>query len=96
LVLDGAGFCLQGGLIRSPRKISWRDVEEFYVWRLPRGGVMVGYRYRVGATNVPRIVKFNRSFGADGALPRSWPMGTNELVAELNAYRERATQNDRS
>jgi hypothetical protein len=90
LVLDRTGFALEGGLVLSPKKVAWSDVDEFFVWRLPRGGKSVGYRYRPGAKNVPKIVKVNRAFGADGALPRAWPLGPDELAAELNAYRESA------
>ena len=90
LVLDRTGFSLEGGLAMSLKKVAWSDIDAFFVWRLPRGGDSVGYRYRPDAKNVPKMVNVNRAFGADGALPRAWPMGPNALVAELNAYRERA------
>jgi hypothetical protein len=87
LVLDETGFSLEGGLVVSPRKVRWSDVDKFYVW----GGNSVGYKYRPDATNVPKIVKVNRAFDADGTLPRAWPVAPDELVAELNTYRERAS-----
>lgn len=90
LVLDATGFSVEGGFARSPSKIAWSDIDEFFVWRLPRGGRSVAYRYRPDARNVPGTVRASRAFGADGALPRPWRSNPDALAAELNAYREQA------
>lgn len=90
LVLDSTGFALEGGFAKSTRKVAWSDIDEFFVWRLPKGGRSVGYRYRSDAENIPKTARLSRAFGADGALPRLWRLRPEELAAELNAYRERA------
>ena len=94
LLLDDQGFTLLGGFVRSPRRVLWADVDEFFVYRLPRGGKMIGYNYKPGARTPPRLAKFNRWFGAEAALPRGWPMSLEKMVAELNDYRLQATSRD--
>jgi hypothetical protein len=87
LLLDREGFTLLGGLARSPRKVAWRDLDGFFVYRLSRGTKMIGYNYRPGAREVPRLARFSRPFGADGALPMGWKQSPEAMVAQLNAYR---------
>src|SRR3954471_12127733 len=36
LVLDDEGFTFTGR-IRSPKKVAWRDIEDFFVWHSGRG-----------------------------------------------------------
>jgi len=90
LVLDHEGFTILGGFVRSPKKIQWRDIDGFFVYRLPRGGKMIGFNYKAGASPRPRLARFNRAFGAEGALPKGWPQSPEALAAQLNAYRAQA------
>jgi hypothetical protein len=43
LLLDDDGFTVAGGFVRSPKKVLWRNVEKFFVYRLPKGGKLVAY-----------------------------------------------------
>jgi hypothetical protein len=90
LLLDRQGFTVLGGFIRSPKKIPWRDVEAFFVYRLPKGGKMIGYNYRPGARKDSALARVGRAFGADGALPKGWALSPENMVVELNAYRQQA------
>jgi hypothetical protein len=90
LLLDRQGFTLVGGFIRSPKNIPWRDVDAFFVYRLPRGGKIIGYNYRPGVREVSALARVGRALGADGALPKGWALSPEKMVAELNAYREQA------
>jgi hypothetical protein len=85
LLLDHEGFAVAGGLVRTPRKVLWRDVELFFVYRLPRGGKMVGFNYRAQPRDVSPMARPGRRFGADGALPRCWPGSPEAMVERLNA-----------
>jgi hypothetical protein len=89
LLLDSEGFTLLGGFVRSPKKVCWCDIDAFFVYRLPRGGKMIGFNYRPDA---PRgaVVRFARRLGAEGTLPKGWPIGPDKMVAELNAFRLQA------
>lgn len=77
LLLNSAGFTLAGGLNLTPQKTAWRHVERFFVNHegFPSSRT-VGLRY----------------CGLPGAriLPGEWELPTREMVARLNAYRERA------
>ena len=90
LLLDGEGFTLSGGLIRSPKKVRWKDIGEFYVYRVPRSGTMVGYNFRPGARPESVMLELNRKLGAEAALPSGWPMSAEQMVDELNAFRAQA------
>ena len=85
LRLDHEGFSLSGGLTRSPRKIGWRDVGEFYVRPLSRGARMVAFKYAEGAT-----IPFGGVLGKSGGIPGVWPDGPEALVYLLNNYRDKA------
>jgi hypothetical protein len=93
LLLDAEGFTVTGGLTRSPKKERWADTTEFFVYRLPRGGRMIGYDYRPGAARHPRMAAFNRRFGAEAALSKGWPKSPEVMAEELNADRFRAIGN---
>jgi hypothetical protein len=90
LLLDRSGFTVTGGLIRKPSTTRWQDMEGFFVYRLPKGGKMIGYNYSPDAPDVSSLVKVSRRFGADAALPKGWPGSPDVMVDELNAFRERA------
>jgi hypothetical protein len=90
LDLDSEGFTLGGGMVRSPKKVLWREVEGFHVYRLPRGGKMIGYSYAPGPKKESAAVAFARDLGAESALPRGWPQSPEKMVDLLNAYRLRA------
>jgi hypothetical protein len=90
LALDGQGFTLSGGLVRSPKLVRWRDVEPFFAYRLPRAGKMIGYNFRTGVRPDTTMNRIARRFGADAALPKGWPMSPDAMVEHLNAYRAQA------
>lgn len=91
LLLDSAGFTLAGGLIRRPLKTAWRDVERFFVYRQGFASAsFVGFNYATDRAPNHWLLKFNRAMGADNVLPDGWALPTREMVARLNAYRERA------
>lgn len=92
LHLNGEGFRVTGGFIRNPKLVRWRDVEDVFVYRLPRGGKIVGYNFRPGARPVTAMSQINQFLGADGGLPRGWPDSTEQMVDLLNTYRQRALQ----
>jgi hypothetical protein len=87
LILDASGFMVSGGLVRSPRKVLWRDVRGFHVYRLPKGGKMIGYFLEPSVRKDTAMAKINRGLGADGALPKGWPGSPEKMVEDLNAYR---------
>lgn len=87
LELDAKGFTVRGGFIRSPKTVLWRDVERFFVYRLPKGGKMIGYTLEPAARKDTAMARMARSFGADGALPKGWPGSAEKMVENLNAYR---------
>ncbi|MBO9709282.1 MAG: hypothetical protein J7521_13830 [Caulobacter sp.] len=88
LELDIQGFTVRGGFIRSPKTVLWRDVETFFVYRLPKGGKMIGYNLVPAARNQTALGRMARSFGADGALPKGWPGSPDAMVEDLKAYRQ--------
>ena len=94
LTLDKEGFAVSGGLARWPKKIPWRSIEPFFLYQLPRGGKVIAFIFQAGA-DVHRtlLMKLNAKLGADGSLPRLWPGSPDDLVDELNAYRQGAIEN---
>ena len=90
LLLDGDGFVQFGGMTRSPRRVAWRDVDRFFVYRLRRGGKMIGYDLAEHARPDSYLGDMARHFGADGALPKTLPGSPESIVADLNAYRAAA------
>lgn len=87
ILLNSEGFELSGGLVRSPKLVRWRDVEPFFVYRLPRAGKMIGYNFRPGVKPDTRLRAIARSLGADAALPKGWPMSPDAMVEHLNTFR---------
>lgn len=87
LRLDSEGFALEGGFVWSPKKVRWNDVDEFFVYRPPRGGKLIGYNYRPVARQGSPLSWLIRRFGADAALPKGWPRSPEKMTEELNAYR---------
>jgi hypothetical protein len=83
LVLDDEGFTLKGGYIRSPKKVFWRDIDHFYVFVTRRGTRVIGYNYKPGVREILPAIEP----GPDKKLPTGWPMGTEDMVDKLNAYR---------
>jgi hypothetical protein len=98
LTLDADGFTLSGGLMRpvNARKIYWRDVEPFFLYRMPGyrglpGPKVIGLNFVGEASERPALARFNRErLGLDGSLPGLWPAGPEQMIQELNDYRERA------
>ncbi|MXO57958.1 hypothetical protein GRI89_00145 [Altererythrobacter salegens] len=85
LRLDPEGFTLSGGLTRTPRKIGWRHVGEFYVRPLSHGASMVAFKYADEA-----VVPFGGVLGKSGGIPGVWPDGPDALAYMLNDYRDAA------
>ena len=93
LNVDPEGFTVSGGLVRSPKKIMWRSIEPFFVYRLPRGGKMIGFNFKPEArADRTLLMKLNGRLGAEGSLPKLWPGSPDQLVEELNAYRKQALE----
>lgn len=87
LRLDADGFTLDGGFVRAPRRVLWRDIDRFFVRHGPRGVKLVGYNYRPGRAPPSRLAGVARQLGADGGLPKAWPLSPEALVDLLNDYR---------
>ena len=92
LRLDLAGFTLTGAFIRKPRITAWEGIETFAVYRLPRGGAMVGWRLRRGTERSRGNDMASRLTGFDGALPMGWPGSPEMLAARMNACRAAAAR----
>lgn len=90
LRLDDEGFTVLVGFAKSPRKIYWRDIDRFFIYRLPRGVEMIGFNYRPDARDVSPMVRISRQLGADGWLPKGWTLSPAQMVDMLNAYRLKA------
>lgn len=86
LVLDDQGWTLSGGTTRKPLRMAWSDLSEVFVYRVPKGGTMIGYNVKEYA-RTPGMT-LSRALGADGAIPGSWPMKKAELAALLEQYRQ--------
>jgi hypothetical protein len=93
LVIDKSGFTLAGGLIRSPRKVEWQDLEGFFVVHVAHGAKLIGFNYSNNAVGRRRGTEFSRRVaGCDGAIPGVWPGGEAAVVDQLNGYLTRAIQ----
>jgi hypothetical protein len=92
LVLDRTGLKVSGGFALSPQEVAWTDVEQFFVASLPHAWKSVCYRYRPEVRGAAATTRLQKIPGADGVLPRLWKIDPEELVSELNAYRERASR----
>ena len=89
LILDQDGFTLDGRY-RAPRKTAWRDVEEFVVYQLPKGGKVVTYNLAPHVRKNSALARFVREHGGDHCLSNLWPLPIETLAETLNAYRSRA------
>jgi hypothetical protein len=94
LELDAKGFTLRGGLIRFPRKVLWRDIEPFFLYRLPKGGKMIGYKFVPASRKEMALERAADSLEADDAMLDEWPRSPEKMVEELNAYRHWAHGTD--
>lgn len=90
LLLDPQGFTLSGGMVRAPHKVLWAEVDRFFVYRLPRGGKMVGYNFKPGVRKPSALRSITRGLGAEAALPKGWPQSPEQLAEELESYRRLA------
>ncbi|MER8658140.1 hypothetical protein [Mesorhizobium sp. M0847] len=90
LVLNGQGFSLGGGLVRSPNLVPWKNIESFFVvHRRRRIGDMIGYNFAPGVKSSV-MGSVTKSLGAEAALPQGWTLAPEEMVVLLNEYRRRA------
>lgn len=94
LLLAPTGFTVTGGLVRSPKQVLWHDVNPLFVFRLGRGGKMIGYNFAPGARKDSTLIRVNRFVGAEGALPQGWPGSPDRMVERINAYRALALAQD--
>jgi hypothetical protein len=95
LILDPQGFSIGGGLVLSPKKTLWRDVDQFFVYGVAPARKMVGFNYKPGVRDRSKLVKFSRrTAGVDGALPILSRGSPEQLVAELNDYRRHALEGE--
>jgi hypothetical protein len=92
LSLDDEGFVVSGGFVRKAKKVLWKDVGPFFVYRLPRGGKMIGYNLKPSAPEKSLLTSINGVLGAQAALPRLWRGKPETMVAELNAFRTEVVQ----
>ncbi len=90
LTLDAEGLSMAGGLQRAPTRIAWSDIDSFSVYRLPRGGKMIGVRYREGRGPQGMLASALRAVGPGGALPTGWALSPDAVVERLNAWRAKA------
>lgn len=89
LILDGSGFAIGGGFVRSPLKIAWRDIQGFHV-REQNRYKSIGFRFELGAKS-----PLNRRPGMELGLSGSgWPLSTEKMVEVLNTYRQQALSNE--
>ncbi len=91
LLLDDEGFTLTGGFVRKPTKVPWTDIEGFHMMG-PFHNRFIGYDFRPGVENKPGWIWAGRFFGAEAALPKSWPGSSDKMLDDLNAAWETATR----
>jgi hypothetical protein len=96
--INGLRLAPEGFTIRSLRSstFAWDDVEEFGTFET-RGGTMVGFRFV--ATNdkawLGRSLAYQMS-KYEGALPDTYGMKPEELVALMESWRARYARGERS
>jgi hypothetical protein len=88
LELDAQGFTL-GVLLNGPaRKMLWRDIDRFFVYRPPESRrKMIGYRIAPASRQDSGLEAEADGFEADAALLHEWPGSPEKMVETLNAYR---------
>ncbi len=87
LTLDQTGFT-HGGLLRTT-VVAWRDVEELFLYKLPRGGKMVAWRLRPDRRPKKLTAALNRMMGVDGGVPSTWTVPPKELLELMEQWRQR-------
>lgn len=97
LTLDSDGFELSGGTSRKSTKILWSQTEPFFVKKIQPvrtfGLVkMIGFNFKPDYQNSKKLRGVSRMFGAEAGLPMLWSFSgsTEQMVIELNQYRDRA------
>ncbi|MDX8525660.1 STM3941 family protein [Mesorhizobium sp. MSK_1335] len=89
LILDRDGFAIGGGIIRSPLKIAWRDIQGFHVRKQNRYK-SIGFRFELSAKT-----RLNRRPGIELSVSGAgWPLSTEKMVETLNAYRLQALNSE--
>lgn len=86
LMLDREGFAYGGGW-RAPRRYAWSDLEQVYVMRRPRGGQLIGLKYREGRRPDDLADKIGAAVGVDATLPGGWTRSIAGVVARMEAWR---------
>ncbi|MEZ2331419.1 STM3941 family protein [Mesorhizobium sp. RCC_202] len=90
LALDRDGFILDGGLLARPKKVAWREIKGFHVWRPRKRSKSVGYNFEPGARKETALMRVNRGLGAEDCLPGGWQYSPDKMVEILNSYRLQA------
>ncbi|MDX8532471.1 STM3941 family protein [Mesorhizobium sp. VK25A] len=89
LILDGSGLAIGGGIVRSPLKIAWRDIQGFHVRKQNRHK-SIGFRFEPGAKT-----PLNRRPGIELSLPGGgWTLSIEKMVELLNTYRQQALNSE--
>ena len=88
MTLDSDGFTLSGGLVWSPHKVSWRDVDRFLVHTTPRGGRLLRVVYTPALDEPGLPVERVETLGTEGRFFRQWPLPSREMADLLNRFRE--------
>lgn len=88
LELDAQGFTFGTLFNRSPRKMLWREIDRFFVYRPPDSrSKMIGYRIAPASRQDLGLEAEADDFEADAALLDEWPGSPEKMVETLNAYR---------
>jgi hypothetical protein len=90
LLLAPMGFTVAGGLVGAAKQVLWRDVSPLFVVRSAMGVKMIGFNFAPGAREDSTLIRVNRFVGAEGALPKGWPISPERMVERINAYRAQA------
>lgn len=72
--------------------MPWCDVDSFFIYRLPKGGKMIGFNFKPGPPGIPSLVKIARLLGAEAAFPTGWKLQNEKVVELLNTYRLHAAE----
>ena len=86
LILDHDGFTVSD-LFGRPHKTLWRDVSEFFEWRLPRGGKVIAFNYLEGRSPKSGLLGIARRLGAEGTVTGLYGGSRADMMAKLNGYR---------
>jgi hypothetical protein len=89
-LLDDNGFMVTCGFTWRPRKILWKDVDEFFVYRLGRGSEAIGFNFKRQPVDHSRFADAPLPPQASGSLPQGWDQAPEAMALELNRRREQA------